>query len=161
MKKLLLPMLLTLACASNVKTLSEEYETVKGTLAAPPILEDGGNRLILYIKTEKKTEEKNEIVVAAAENDEKGKVLVAIKDKLLLSPSETVFLYGYPVQGQWREYIDGIDFEFVAIGVYEPNTKNYQVILATYGTRARDAVSNISWSDFIKTVFGAAIKKAL
>jgi len=152
---------LLLGCAYNVKSISEDYETVKGTLVAPPAVEDGGNRIVLYIQMNDEIKEKLEIVVAVAENEEKEKVLVSIKDKLLASPNQTVFLYGSKIKGPWREYIDGIDFEFVAIGLYNPYTNAYEVILANYGTRTMDALRSVSWTGFIKSLGQAAIKKAL
>jgi hypothetical protein len=150
-----------LGCAHNVRSISEDYETLKGTLAAPPTIENGGDRIVLYIRTDKKLQDKFEIMVAVGENTEKEKVLSAIRDKLLASPNETVFLYGSKVDGPWQEYIDGIDFEFIAIGLYNPNSTAYEIILANYGTRTMDALRSVSWTGFIKTLGQAAIKKAL
>ena len=152
---------LSLGCASNLKDYSEKYETIKGVLAAPPIIEDGDNRLVLYIKTDLKVEDKFEIIMAVAENSEKEKVLKLITDKILASPNEVVFLYGEKVKGPWREYIDGVDFEFVAIGVYNPHANAYDVILASYGTRTMDALRSVSWGGFMKALGQAAVKKAL
>lgn len=148
-------------CASNLKDYSEDYETIKGTLAGPPIVEDGGNRLVLYIKTDKIVEEKDEVIVAVAENGEKEKVLKLISDKLLASPNEVIFLYGEKTEGPWREYIDGIDFEFVAIGIYNKYSNAYDVVLANYGTRTMDALKSVSWGSFLKNLTQAAVKKAL
>src|SRR3990172_1053150 len=160
MKLLICIALLALGCVSSLKDYTEDYETVKGIIVAPPVTENGGDRLIIYLKTDKLVEEKNEIIAAAAENGEKEKVLKLISDKILAAPNETLFLYGSKVNGPWREYIDGIDFEVVAIGVYNPHANAYDVILANYGTRAMDALRSVSWTGFIKTLGQAAVKKA-
>src|SRR3990167_3390838 len=152
MKLICLTAILALGCVSTLKDYTENYETIKGTVVAAPVIEDGGDRLIVYLKTDKLVEEKNEIIAAVAENGEKEKVLKLIADKILHSPNEILFIYGSRVQGPWREYIDGIDFEIVAIGVYNPYANAYDVILANYGTRAMDALRSVSWTGFIKTL---------
>jgi len=150
-----------LGCSTTLKDYTEEYETIKGTIAAPPVIEDGGDRLIIYLQTGNIVAEKSEIVVAVAENEEEKKVLKLISDKILGAPNEVMFLYGAKVEGPWQEYIEGIDFQIIAIGVYNPNANSYDVILASYGTRTMDALRNVGWGGFIKILSQAALKRVI
>lgn len=81
----LLTVLLTLffplvACGSwrgpaDVKDLSEDYQTIQGRLAAPPVLEKGDKRLFLYISREQPIDEEKEVLVCVAFNDEQERIL--------------------------------------------------------------------------------------
>lgn len=159
MRSILLATLILGGCASvSVKSLSEDYEVIKGTLAAPPQFGEGNDRLFIYLKREEKIEEKETILVAVAENTEKKRVLQELAKRLNESPNEAIYLYGVQNDGTWNEYVSGINFIIYAAGVYVPQTKQYQIVLTDFGERSRDALTSASWGGFVKLLGKAALK---
>lgn len=160
MRRVLLGAILILAGCANttVKSLSEDYEVLKGTLSAPPQFGEGNDRLFLYIKTEEIIEEKKTIIIAVAENVEKKRILEGLAKKLNDSPNEPVYLYGLRNTGSWNEFVTGIDFIIYAAGVYVPQANTYQIVLTDFGERSRDALGSASWGSFVRMLGKAAIK---
>lgn len=158
-KYLVLAMVLLSGCANtSVKSLSKDYEVISGTLVAPPLPADGGDRLFLYLKIQEKVEDKEQILAAVLENTEKKRILESLAVKLNDSPSEAVYLYGWRNNGPWNEYVTGIDFVVVAAGVYIPQSKQYQIVLTDFGERGSDALRSASWGGFMRLLGKAAMK---
>lgn len=134
--------------------LTKSYTHIKGVLAAPPVLERGNERLILYLLVENKIEEKETIYIAIAENEEKEEILIEVELKLR-NTNEAVFLYGEKVTGRWQEFISGVDFDIYAVGYYVPAAKKYQIVITRYGNNLMDT---ISWGNFLKAAGKAVIK---
>jgi hypothetical protein len=155
-------LILTFGCATDqsVKQLSQDFTVIQGKLTAPPILENGKDRLIIYLKIESPIEEKTEIIVALAENEQEGKVLANLAERLKNS-NEVAFLYGYRINKTYKEYSEGIDFIIVAVGVYLPYAEKYVVVHTDYGEGMMHAIRDVSWGDFLKKVASGAVKKAL
>lgn len=156
--------LLCMSCStkSGLKELSQEFPTVWGRLAAPPTLE--GSRLFLYIKLAPK-EGKTEatILICVAENDEKEGILQRLSERVVESgeADKPLALIGKPIQGQWNEYAEGIDFEIYAVGYFNPKGQKYQTVITTYGTRLQDLISSVSWGDFVQMLGKKAVDAAL
>lgn len=138
----------------GVEQLAKDYTHLKGRLAAPPVLDRGNERLWLYLQVEKPVEEKVEIIVAVAENEEKEEILIELEKKLR-DTDEPIFIYGTEVKGRWQEYITGIDYDVYAIGYYMPEAKKYAIVITDYGNALAD---NISWGDFLKAALKAGVK---
>ncbi len=139
---------------SGAEQLAKNYTHIKGVLAAPPVLERGNERLILYLLVENEIEEKEEIYIAIAENEEKEEILIEVELKLR-NTNEAVFLYGEKVNGRWQEFISGVDFDVYAVGYYVPAAKKYQIVITRYGNNLMDT---LSWGDFLKAAGKAVIK---
>lgn len=151
--------LLALACSSTpdaMREMSEEYRTVWGRLASPPELQS--RRLFLYVRTTL-ADGQEVILVCVAENREKEGILAALADKVVIASEagKPLALIGTPIEGAWREYAKGVDFELYAVGYYNPRGEKYQTVITVYGTRLRDFVRSASWSDFLKMVGGKAV----
>jgi hypothetical protein len=123
-----------------VRGLTEDYETIKGVLVAPPVPENGKDRLFIYL--------------------EKKSVLGNLANKLNNAPDATVFVYARKVDGPWYEYVEGIDYVAVAVGVYVPYSNRYALILTDYGESLTDALRSLKWGAFIGTLGRAAVKQA-
>lgn len=159
MRKSLMLSLVLLGCAgTTVRSLGEDFIVVKGILVAPPTFDTSKERLFLYIKSENLSEGKEEIVTAVAENTESKKILQDLADKLTAAPNEVTYVYGVKNKGPWNEYVTGIDFVVVAVGVFVEPTKTYQIVLTDYGERGRDALKNASWGGFMRLIGKAAMK---
>ena len=71
MKKIFIFLLLILGCTStSIKSLNNDFDILKGTLAAPPQFSEAGDRLFIYLKIIDKVKEKESVLVAVAENTE-------------------------------------------------------------------------------------------
>ena len=138
----------------GVTDLAKEYAFIKGVLAAPPILERGNERLILYLLVTEPIEEKEDIVTAIAQNEEKEEILVELEQKLR-ETDEPVFLYGSEVHGRWEEFIQGVDFVIYAVGYYDPKAKKYRIVITEYGV---GLLENVSWGEFLKAALKAGVK---
>jgi hypothetical protein len=117
----------------------------------------GDEELWIFLNTSEEGDHPN-IVAAVAENEEREDILNNIAERLKEFPNETVYLYGTVNEGQYKEYLTDVDFLIIAVGMYRDQTKRHQYIVTDYGESARDALSTISWSEFIKTVGKAGIK---
>lgn len=142
-----------------VRGLTEDYETIKGVLVAPPVPENGKDRLFMYLKITPEGEEPY-ILTIVAENTEKKSVLGNLANKLNNAPDATVFVYARKVDGPWYEYVEGIDYVAVAVGVYVPYSNRYALILTDYGESLTDALRSLKWGAFIGTLGRAAVKQA-
>jgi len=144
---------------TSVRDLSTDYEVIKGSLSAPPVPGNGGERIFLYIKTEEKVEDKETVLVAIAENTESKRILDDLAKLINDSPNEVVYLYGQRTkEGAYEEFVTGIDFIVVAAGVYIPQTKAYRIVITDYGERGQDALSKVSYGGFVKMIGKAAMK---
>jgi len=144
----------------NVGNLAEEYETLRGALVAPPVLENGSERLVLYVQEEKPIEDKQEVLICVAVNEENKRLLKELADKLT-AVDAPIFLYGKPVEGNWHEYIEGIDFEVSALGYYSKDADKYVTIITTFGDGAMDVIRSAGWRRFLIEVSKKAVKAAI
>lgn len=154
----ILCLLFIVGCASgpkNYKELGEEYESIKGLIAAPPVLENSDERLILYLK-----DENEDVMVAIATNHENDNLLQNLA-KRLVSVNETVFLFGQPVNGRYEEYLEGVDFEILALSYLDENSDSYMTVITTYGDRVGDLIRSMGWTQFLKNVGKKAVEAAL
>lgn len=146
----------------GVKKLGESYQTVFGRLAAPPVL--ANNRLFLYIKlTPKDGQEEGTILICVAENEDKEQILKVLADSVMKAGEydKPLAIIGEHVRGPWQEYAEGIDFEVYAVGYWNPAGEKYQTVMTTYGTKAMDLLSSISWRSFLQTLGKKAVDVAL
>lgn len=144
----------------TVTELAENFKTLRGTLVAPPVLENGSERLVLYIQEDKPTEDKQEVLICMAVNKDNKRLLKGLADKLT-AVDAPVFLYGKPVDGNWQEYIEGIDFEVSAIGYYANDADKYVTVITTYGDGAMDVIRSAGWKKFLMEVSKRAVKAAI
>ena len=160
----LMPLLLSLfGCASNgpdnLRELSEEFSTVWGRVVAPPSVQ--GSRLFLYVQVAADENSKNgPILVCVAENEEKTEILQRLADSVAES-DKPLYLFGQKIQGQWKEYTDGLDFEIYAVGYYNPKAQKYQTVITTYGTGLSDMLRSFGWGNFLKAVGKKALDTAM
>ncbi|MCI0560177.1 MAG: hypothetical protein MN733_16940 [Nitrososphaera sp.] len=145
---------------SDISGLAEEYKTLRGTLVAPPVLENGSERLVLYVREEKPTEDKQEVLICVAVNKENKRLLKEMVDKLA-AVDAPIFLYGKPIEGNWYEYIEGIDFEVVAVGYYSKDADKYVTVITIYGDGAMDVIRSAGWRRFLIEVSKKAVKAAI
>jgi hypothetical protein len=156
----LLICLLTGCVNTSIKSLSKDYEVLTGTLSAPPQFGEEKDRLFLYLKIKEQVADKESILVAVLENTENKRILEGLAKRLNDSPNEAVYLYGWRNEGQWQEYITGVNFVVVAAGVYIPQTESYSIVLTDFGERGSDAFRSATWGGFIR-LLGKAATKAL
>jgi hypothetical protein len=109
-------------------------------------------------------EDRSVILTAVVKNKEREDIIENLYRKIMEAPNEVLFLYGnYRTDEPWEEYLEGVNFEVVAVGVYVNNCDeefgcsaelkdNYEIILTEYGERAMDAFRDISWGDFLKAI---------
>jgi hypothetical protein len=139
------------------KKLGEDYTTKYGTLVGPPHTDDGGKRLFLVLKVEENVEEKVYIIKCAVRNDKEERILQGVKARL--ATNDPVYIFGRPLDEQWEEFPESIDFEMVAIGIFDPHKEDWEIIMLTYGTSTMDAIRSAGWGTFIMGVGKAAFKE--
>ena len=150
------------ACAVNPRgagaraALEDEYEVVEGRLVGAPDIEAGGHRLLLVL--EREVDGERQLMVAVTYNQDERSVLEDLAGHLLES-SEPVVLFGNATNGGgWREYQDGVDFYFHAIAYHRPIAERYFIVLAGYGDRFQDVITEGGWRGFLGRVASLAGK---
>lgn len=145
----------------DVKALTEEYQTIQGTLVAPPVLEDGGRRLFIYIQREKPTNGTKEVLVCVTVNKDNKDVLKRLSKNVVSGTEQPIFIYARPVNGKWNEFMEGVDYEMIAVGYYNKDAGRYMTAITTYGDSLTDALKNVGWQQFLIDVGKMAIKGAI
>lgn len=157
----ILLLLLLSSCAGgprSVSELNEEYTTVWGTVAASSTIE--GDRIFIYVREEPAAGETEGVVkVCVAENHDNTDVLKRLAERLTVGA--TVYVFGRPIKGPWYEYIEGVEFEALAVRYYNPKAEEYQTVITYYGPGFRDALRSIGWGHFIKLIGERAVKGAI
>jgi hypothetical protein len=151
----------SVGCANTppVKKLADDYEILRGKLAAEPSLEYGNKRLFIYLSVASEVEgEKPEIFVCLAFNKERERILVETKENLLKAINEPVFIYATRQDGAFEEIIDGVDYYVAAVGYYMPSAQKYRIIQVGYGMSLRHALRSLKWSDFVNLIGKTALK---
>ena len=102
----------------NLRELSQNFSKTWGRVVAPPSLQ--GSRLFLYVQISSDVGEKDgPIIVCVAENKDKDEILKRLADAVVES-DKPLYLFGQQIKGQWKEYMEGLDFEIYAVGYYNP-----------------------------------------
>ena len=127
---------------------------MNGTLSAPPRIEANGERLVLFVVPD--NEERT--LVCVTENEEHEQILADVAQHLAETAAPIV-LYGRRVEGQWREYITGVDFYFEVIAFQRAEVGSYVIVSTEYGDRFQDMFVGLSWSRFLSTVARTAAKQ--
>lgn len=142
--------------------MGENYPTVFGRLAAPPVMEH--NRLFLYLKlTPKEGQTEGTILICVAENKEREEILKVLADSVVKASEydKPLAIIGQPIHGAWQEYAEGIDFQIYAVGYWNPAGQKYQTVITTYGTQAMDLLASMGWRNFIQSIGRKALDVAL
>lgn len=153
----------TMVGPTDTDDLNRNYSVVRGTLTVSPVLENGGKRLIIYLSpgtTGPQEFPVNNTVVAVATNDENKRVLESLLVKLEGSTSQ-VFIFGNRIDGRWQEYLDGVDFEVLAVSYFDVSAGRYMVVATTYGDSLVDMVKSTNWRDFMLMVGKKAVSAAM
>jgi hypothetical protein len=139
--------LLASGCAGlTLHKVTEEYTTIKGTLAAPPILQ--GSRLKVYFRP---LAEGKPVLIAVAKNREKKDALSQI-NAAMLDTTKPIFLFGTPHKGRWENVIEGVDFTIAVVGVHDKFAEKYVVLHANHGKTKLAAIRSSEWVKFIQVV---------
>jgi hypothetical protein len=141
-----------LSCASPTpeEKLKSEYITLQGSLASPPVFEDGDNRMVLFLHHSIT----NNIIVCIAVNEDNERLLQSIATKITAEAASEapIMVYGKSIETEWNEYVKGVDLEVYAIGFFSAPAQKYQIIYTNYGSRATDAFKGISWTNFLRKI---------
>lgn len=143
------------SCATTLESMSEDFTLIEGHLVIAPVLEFKDTRLLFYLK-----DEKDELKVGLAENEENKEVLRFVKAKLTGS-RKPVILYVQPISKGYAEFISGIDFKVHGVAFYNEASDDYMVVSTDYGDRALDSIKGLGWGGFLESVAKRAARGAL
>jgi hypothetical protein len=144
---LILSSFLASGCATlTTQSVAEDHLTIKGTLAAPPVMQ--GSRLKLYFRP---TAEGERILIAVVKNREDKAALARINQALLDTP-QPIFLFGHPNHKKWEEYIEGVDFIISVVGVYDKLGEKYVILNANEGKTTLAAIQGSKFVQFVQAV---------
>jgi len=145
----------------DIKAMTEKFQTIQGTLVAPPVLDDGGRRLFLYVQRKSTADGVKETLVMVAINKDNKGVLQRLARAVPTGTEQPIFVYARPVNGKWKEFVSGVDYEIGGVGYYNRDADRYMTVLTAYGDSLTDVLKNAGWEQFMIEVGKMAIKGAM
>ena len=146
-RALLAALILACGCATAPENIRDEYEPVTGILV-PPVFVDESNRLFLFVRTQ------DRVVSAVLYNRRESHIVRRVAMELKgASEARPVVLYGRRIEGHFQEFIEGIDYDVVAIGFFSEAAERYLYIQVNYRKGVKESV----WEVELKTLLPALL----